>query len=666
MAVGRATERTFRAGGPGAGLGVAAILGVLALGRFGLLEAAELAVADRIGPASRTTLATSPSAVVLVSLTEADFEQHGYPIPDDVLVEVLESLVALGATAIGVDVYRPAPASADPRDLAGFAALADWVRLHPRIVMTELLPAHDAPGVSAPRFAPAEQVGFNNFLVDPGRVVRRGYLYAWDDDGTAHVSLALRLASLKLREHGVSVVPDPADPEAVRIGATPLPPLEPDFGGYVGLDAGGYQIALDERRDVSAIASLRLGDLLAGRVPADEVRDRVVIVGTDAPSVKDDFNSPQSRTAIVKGYRLHAQLTDQLIRAGLSGDRPPGTLSDRAETALAIGFGLAAVGIATLVGASGVVVPLLLAGLVLPFALSAVGFARGVWIPGVEPALAWAAAGGVALAVRTRREARAQRQLASLFQRFSSREVAEELWRQREAFMDGGRPRPQRVVLTALISDLEGFTSAAEKLEPERLLEWADGFLGAMTRVIEAHGGHVDDYAGDGIKANFGVPIASETEEARARDARQAVACALAMGRALAECHRTWAARGLPLARQRVGIFTGPAVVGAVGSDARMKYTSLGDTINAAARLEGFAAPLAFGGTSDGGPADGALRDGASGLQRILIGEPTRRLLGEAFVVEDLGVHAIKGRSEPIHIYRVVGERDAGPGEGRA
>lgn len=648
MAVGRATERTFRAGGPGAGLGIAAILGVLALGRFGLLEAAELAVADRIGPASRPHPSASPSAVVLVSLSEQDFERRGYPIPDAVLVAALEVLVSSGASAVGVDLYRPAPASGDPRDLAGFAALAETVRLWPQIVMTELLPSNDAPGMPAPRFAPPEQVGFNNFLVDPGRVVRRGYLYAWDDDGTAHVSLALRLASLKLAAQGISVAPDPADPQAVRIGATPLAPLEPDFGGYVGLDAGGYQIALDFKRDVSAFESLRLEDLLAGRVPNDAIRDRVVIVGTDAPSVKDDFNSPQSRTAIVKGHRLHAQLVDQLIRAGLAGDPPPESLSDLAETALAIGFGLTAVAIATFIGASGVVVPLLLAGLVLPFALAAACFAKGVWVPSVLPALAWAAAGGVALAVRVRREARAQRQLASLFQRFSSSPVAEELWRQRELIMDGGRPRPQRVVLTALISDLEGFTSAAEKLEPERLLEWADGFLGAMTRVIEAHGGHVDDFAGDGIKANFGVPIPSETEAARARDAHQAVACALAMGRALAECHRVWSARGLPLARQRIGIFTGPAVVGAVGSDARMKYTSLGDTINAAARLEGFAAPL------------------QDGLQRILIGEPTRRLLGDAFVVEDLGVHGVKGRSEPIHIYRVVGEGDAGPREGRA
>jgi adenylate cyclase len=123
------------------------------------------------------------------------------------------------------------------------------------------------------------------------------------------------------------------------------------------------------------------------------------------------------------------------------------------------------------------------------------------------------------------------------------------------------------------------------------------------------------------------------------------------MGEALAECHRDWAARGLPLAHQRIGLFTGPAVVGAVGSDARMKYTSVGDTINAAARLEAFAAPPEAG--VDEGP------------QRILIGESTRRLLGDAFRVEDLGVHGVKGRSEPIRIYRVLGARSAGPPEER-
>jgi adenylate cyclase len=651
MALGQATERTFRERGPGAGLGALAILGVLVLARLGGLEAAELAVADRIGPAARGSTSAAKPSVVLVSIGEEDFERSGYPIPDAELTRALEALRSLGASAIGLDLYRPTPAGNAPDDLAGWAALAAAVEGDPRIVVTELLPSPDAPGIAAPRFAPREQIGFNNILIDPGRVVRRGYLYAWDDDGTAHVSFALRLASLHLASRDLAVAPDPADPEAVRLGATPLPPLTGDFGAYVDLDAGGYQIPLDFARDLADFESVAFEALLAGRVPEAAIRDRIVLVGTDAPSVKDDFDSPSSRIASVTGHRIHAQLVDQLVRAGEDGDRPPSSLGTAAETALVVGFGLVAVAIATGVGTLGAVVPALLVGGGLPFAFAALLFAQGLFVPSGASALAWGAGGGVALGLRMQAEARAQRQLVSLFRRFSSSAVADELWRQRDAIMAGGRPRPQRVVLTALIADLEGFTRAAEKLEPERLLDWIDGYLAAMTRIIERHGGHVDDYAGDGIKANFGVPIPSESDAARARDARQAVACALAMGEALAECHRDWAARGLPLAHQRIGLFTGPAVVGAVGSDARMKYTSVGDTINAAARLEAFAAPPEAG--VDEGP------------QRILIGESTRRLLGDAFRVEDLGVHGVKGRSEPIRIYRVLGARSAGPPEER-
>jgi adenylate cyclase len=297
------------------------------------------------------------------------------------------------------------------------------------------------------------------------------------------------------------------------------------------------------------------------------------------------------------------------------------------------------------VGALGAIVPMLVVGAALPFALAWVQFGQGVWVPAVAPALAWTAAGGASFAVRARGEARAQRQLASLFRRFSSSEVADELWRERDAFMEGGRPKPRRVTLTALMSDLVGYTAAAEKLEPERLLAWIDAYMDAMTRIIEAHGGHVDDYVGDGIKANFGVPIPSETESAIGSDARRAVACALAMGRGLERCNREWAGQGLPTARQRIGIATGPAVVGAIGSDARMKYTSVGDTINTAARLESFAEPEA--------------KIGDEPTSRILVGEATRARLGEGFVLEDLGVHALKGKTEPLRIHRVVGARTA-------
>ena len=162
-----------------------------------------------------------------------------------------------------------------------------------------------------------------------------------------------------------------------------------------------------------------------------------------------------------------------------------------------------------------------------------------------------------------------------------------------------------------------------------------------MTRVIESHGGHVDDYVGDGIKANFGVPIPSLTEAAIAEDARSAVLCATEMGETLERLNERWAAKGWPTGRQRIGLFTGDAVVGSIGSEERMKYTSVGDTINTAARLEAIGGELDF--------------DQETALQRIHIGASTRALLGDEFEIEDQGSHAVKGKAEPLQIYRVWG-----------
>ncbi|MEZ4331150.1 MAG: CHASE2 domain-containing protein [Myxococcota bacterium] len=660
--------------------GVALALVVLAA-RVGWLEAAELAVFDafarriaadppRLAPAdpprreesARSADAVGGPPVLLLSLGEADFARHGHPIPDALLAAVLERLGEAGASAIGVDLYRPPPAvspaapsiDAAAAGSAGWAALAEVVVRDPRIVMAELLPSPDVPaasppsaalGLPAPDFVPEEQVGFNDVPIDAGRVVRRGYLYAWDEDGQARVSLALRLAALHLATRGVAFGPDPLDADRVRVGATPLPPLDAGHGAYVDLDAGGYQIALDFRRPLDAFERIALAPLLEGRIAPERIAGRVVVIGTDAPSVQDEFDTPLAPARGIKGHRLHAQLVDQLIRAGLQGDRPLRSLSDGFELLGVGAFGAAAIAVARFAPATAWVAPGLLAGGVVPFVLAAALFGRGVWIPSVWPALAWLAAGGAALGGRVRGEARAQRQLVSLFRRFSSTKVADALWRERAVIMEGGRPRPRRVVLTVLMSDLVGFTTAAEKLEPERLLAWIDDYMAAMTRLIEAYGGHVDDYVGDGIKANFGVPIPSESEEAIAQDACAAVACALAMERALEACNRRWVARGWPEARQRIGIETGPAVVGAIGSETRMKYTSIGDTINRAARLEALA-------ESDV-PSD------AARVARILIGEATRRRVAEDFLLEDLGIHAVKGRTEPVHVHRVVASRDA-------
>lgn len=625
---------------PGILLGLGALVVCLGLRAGGVFEGLELTLHDRHVRAGQGR-AAGDSPVVLVAIRESDFDRYGYPIPDAVLARALETLARSGAAAIGIDLYRDGPQSAAPEALDGWRALGEVLAAHPTIVASELIGAGEARGIDAPAFASAAQIGFNNLLMDRRRVVRRGYLFAWDGAGAAHMSLSLQLALRVLARDRIGLGPAPEHTDWVRLGETTIPPLERDFGAYVDLDAGGYQFPLDYARADAAIEVLPFAGLLEGEVDPSVIADRVAILGTDAPSVKDDFNTPTANGDAVKGFRIHAHVTDQLIRMGRGEARPLHAASEALELTWIVGWGAAGVALSLLLGSLGWAVPALAAGVVALYLFGASAFDAGWWVPTVAPASAWVVAGGAAIGDRARRDAREQRQLMAMFRRFSSRRVADALWRQRELFMDGGRPRPQRVTITALLSDLKGYTEAAEKLPPDELMEWIDGYMDAMTRVIEAHEGHVDDYVGDGIKANFGVPIPSTTEAAIAADARRAVRCALEMGRTLERLNAAWQARGWPTGRQRIGLFTGDAVVGAIGSEERTKYTSVGDTINTAARLEGIGDPLDF--------------DREPHLQRILIGERTRALIGDAFEVTDEGAHRVKGKSEPLRIYRVWG-----------
>lgn len=642
-----ASRTAMKQRSPGILLGLGAILFCLGLRSWGWLEGAELSIYDRWVKA-RIGDAQGESPVVLISIGEQEFQRYGYPIPDAVLARAIDALTEAGVSAIGIDLYRDGPASGSAEDLAGWTALDQSIAGNRRVVLSELLPSTEEPGTPPPEFATPNQIGFNNLLMDNGRVVRRGYLFAWDERGDAHQSLSLRLALLHLSREGVGLGPDPANPDWLRLGEASVPPLEAGYGAYSQLDSGGYQFALDFARGDEAFRVVPFSKIVEGELDMSTLAGEITLIGTDSPSVKDDFNSPPSDGQIVKGYRLHAQITDQLIRMGQNGGRPRGDWSDWAEMGWVVFWGLAGLALSANIATLGWAVPSFVAGLGLLAGIAYLLFSgslsgNGIWIPTVAPSLAWLSAGGLMLGDRARREARSQRQLMQMFRKYNTRSVADQLWKQRDEFMEGGRPKPQRVTITALLSDLKGYTAASEKMEPDALMAWIDSYMDAMTRVIEEHGGHVDDFIGDGIKANFGVPIPSETEAEMSRDACQAVRCAIAMGEMLAELNDEWRAQGWPTGRQRIGLYTGTAVVGSIGNEERLKYTSVGDTINTAARLESIGGVLDF--------------DKEESLQRIFIGEPTRKAVADRFLLEPQGAHAVKGKADKLEIYRVLGER---------
>ena len=182
--------------------------------------------------------------------------------------------------------------------------------------------------------------------------------------------------------------------------------------------------------------------------------------------------------------------------------------------------------------------------------------------------------------------------------------------------------------LTVFFSDIAGFTTLAESRTPEELVQLLGGYLDDVTTVIAAHDGTVDKFLGDGVMAFWGAPADAPDHAALACEA------AVRIQRKLA------AAAGAPLVT-RIGLATGPVLVGNIGSHERMNYTVLGDVANLAARLEGLNKQY---GTS------------------IMIAEPTARAAGDRIVARPVDLVAVKGKTEATRVYEILalaGDADA-------
>jgi adenylate cyclase len=238
--------------------------------------------------------------------------------------------------------------------------------------------------------------------------------------------------------------------------------------------------------------------------------------------------------------------------------------------------------------------------------------------------------------------------LMKLYSRHVSKEIAESIWENRDSFLAGNRPLAQKLVVTVLFTDLKGFSTIAERMEPARLYEWLNGYLGAMAQVIQDHGGVLKQFTGDGILALFGVPVPHLTGAEQSKDAAAAVRCALALGWRLVELRRTWEAAGLPPVSMRAGIYTGEVAAGSVGSDDRFEYAVIGDVVNTASRLESY----------DKTVADPDLLPNRC---RILIGAPTHELLGGKFESREIGLLEVKGKANKVPVFQILEEKPVTP-----
>lgn len=219
-------------------------------------------------------------------------------------------------------------------------------------------------------------------------------------------------------------------------------------------------------------------------------------------------------------------------------------------------------------------------------------------------------------------------QVRSVLGKVVSQAVAEDLLRR--GIELGGEER----IVTVLFADLRNFTTFCEARTPQQVVTVLNTYFTLMGDAIEANGGVIDKYLGDGIMALFGAPVAGDD------DAGRALSAALAMSRALDGMNAELASRNLPALEIGIGINTDVVVAGNMGSAHRLNYTVIGDGVNVASRLEGLTKDPAY-------------------RTRIIASEATVEASIRKFAVRALGSVSVKGKSAPVTVFAVHGPGEA-------
>ncbi len=593
---------------PGGWLALAIVLGsaLLALAAARLvppLRTADESLADRLIATAAPARPQHP-AIALVLFGEDSFAGLACRSPVDrgMLADIIGVLEAARVRAIGIDVLFDQPTLPALDERLRHTMLGASV---PVVAITALdqTPLTERQRRFLGEFTEGVPRGHANLAKDRLDAAVRWHV-PFGDDGTP--SLPVQLARLG----GVSDVP--AEPFRIDWhgrpdGATTPFPIYP----------------------AEAVAVL----------PKSWLTGRTVLVGTALAGIDQHRTPLSSAGASTPGVEIEAHVLAQLLD-GRSSPRLP-FAGEAALTLLtaAAGVALAMVGLPLgLLAAAGLLVP---AG---AWAGSAALFAAGgPLVPLVAPSLAWGA-GIAAMTVQMSLRERADRRvMMQLFANHVSQPVAEEIWRERATFMAGNRPRPQQLTATVLFSDIEGFTTICEALEPEPLIRWLEGYLDAMVRIVTANEGVVLRFVGDAILAVFGAPVARTTQAQIDADAARAVRCALQMGRELVALNHRWQAEGLPPVGIRVGLYTGPLVAGSLGGLRHSEYSLLGDTANTAARLEAY----------------GKLVDSRSSRHaRIIVGDPTWQAVRDRCKALPVGEVALKGKTRTVRIWLLIDDED--------
>ncbi len=569
--------------------GLAAAVVTVGLALLGALEMSELGTFDRLfqlrGPRPPVT------PIVIVTIDEDSFDELNipWPFPRAVHSQLVRALAAGKPIAIGFDVLFPEPSARGAED---DEALGAAVKKAGNVVLGAAITRvsegfYDKIDLNAP----VPEIRDGAAAVAPVNV-------QVDQDGhLRRAVIRVRMDTEILESWDIQLY------RMARAAGIPVAPLPDD-----------REIIINYRGGPRTFPWVPYHRVLSGDVPPDTFRDKIVLVGATTPVLQDIFSTPFARAREMPGVEIHAHVLDTLVR----GDRMrPVPLEVTLAVATVAAF--AASWLASRLRVFRGFVAVAALWVVLAIATIAAFALWNVWFRGIGPTLALVLGWGITVVDNYVREQRERRRLSQFF----SPDVLTEIVRHSaDATLGSSRRR-----ITVLFSDIRGFTSLSEKVEPEQVAEMLREYLSEMTEVVFRHGGTVDKYIGDCIMALYNAPFDD------ADHAANAIKTGLELQERTIAVSARWHERlGEPI-RNGVGINTGDAVVGAMGSRQRLEYTAIGDTVNLASRLESLTKDYAAS---------------------IIISESTYEETKGRFVTRRLGSVAVKGKTRPVGIYAVV------------
>jgi len=620
---------------------------VLGLRSAGVLQILELSAYDFL-LWTRSISSSFDSRITIIWATDEDQRQLGWPLADDKLAQLFQTILAYEPDSIGLDIYRDLPVPLEGG--AGYDALADILKKHNNIfAIRKLVDSKGSRVDPPPALRDTDRVGFNDIPEDAGGIIRRGLLYASDIQQNIQELFGLKLVMHYLKRYNIEPQGVPDNPNALGLGKAVLEPLDENFGGYVAQDAGGFQIMLTYPGAPTEFNSLSLNRVLEHQFEPEwfrnRIKGRIVLIGVNAQATPDFVYTPFGYSSKVEqrlpGVAVHAYIISQLLRMSLDGNKPLYSLTEFQENLWIWLWSVVSALVCLWARSVWRVTLSVLGGLLVLVIGSQWAFSYDLWIIIAAPAIGWTISNSLMISYLANQDKNQRAELMQIFSKHVSKNVAEAIWKEREHYLNAGRLRPQRLIATVLFTDLQNFTTVSERMEPQSLMDWLNQYMETMVSVIEKkHSGHVNKFIGDAIMALFGVPIPRQSPNEIFEDAARAVDCALQLRDEMEHLREVWKKEGLPLIRMRVGICTGPVVAGSLGAVERQEYTVLGDTVNTASRLESFDKNI----------------DSESSC-RILISETTLECLDGQFATECVGSVYLKGKESRVTIYRVIGRK---------